>query len=734
MTIAATQAGMIMGTAAYMSPEQAAGKPVDRRSDIWSFGVVLYQMLVGKQLFEGETVSHTLADVLRAPIDLNQLPKETPRAIRDLLRRCLNRDARKRLRDIGDARIAIEETLSGAGEERDARDPSAAPPSRFARLPIAVAAVLGIALAALAVVHFREEPPAAPPMRFQIPVPEGNKLYKGMASTTGMSVSISPDGQRLAFTTIAADNQRLIWVRSLDSPEARPLTGSTGASNLFWSPDSRFIAYAASGFVKKIDVSGGPAQNVCPLPAAFGGGAWGPDGTILFGARGLPLMRVSEAGGSAVPVAMSSKAKTGSASALSGQPSFLPDGRHFLYGFWSPPSTQVEVFVGSLDAAPEQQSNQPVMTLPLGSVAVYASSPDPRWGYIVFDRDGSLMALPFDVRRLQPRGPPVLIADGVVSTGPGSISASSTGILAYRTGSAAKNESQLLWFDRQGRQLGQIGPPGAYSDLALSPDGKLVVVDYIVNGAFDHVSSAGTVRGIFSRLNPGDIKDYSGNAVSPDGRVAFTYAPGGAAGDIYVKSASGAGTAEPLVKSGTVKHPNHWSLDGRYLVYDDHTDEKQDLWVVPVTGDRKPIPFLATPADETDATFSPDTRWIAYSSDESGRREVYVQGFVPDHVPAAGVGKWQISAAGGAKPRWRRDGKELYYLAPNGDLMAVPVKSTATTLEPGVAAVLFQTRTRGYVPYDVAADGRFLINTVKEDEVNPLPMMVVLNWTAGLRK
>jgi hypothetical protein len=210
---------------------------------------------------------------------------------------------------------------------------------------------------------------------------------------------------------------------------------------------------------------------------------------------------------------------------------------------------------------------------------------------------------------------------------------------------------------------------------------------------------------------------------------------GGALGDIYVRLASGAGTAELLVKSATLKHTNHWSLDGRFLIYDDHTTQQQDLWIVPMTGDRKPIPFLVTPADETSGQFSPDTKWIAYSSDESGRREVYVQGFVPDHVPAAGVGKWQISTAGGDKPRWRRDGKELYYIARDGMMMAVAVKSTATTFEPGVAVPLFETHARGFAPYDVAPDGRFLINTVMENAAaNTSPITVVLNWTTGLKK
>jgi Tol biopolymer transport system component len=270
----------------------------------------------------------------------------------------------------------------------------------------------------------------------------------------------------------------------------------------------------------------------------------------------------------------------------------------------------------------------------------------------------------------------------------------------------------------------------------LTPDGKLATVETVnARGGYDHLWSVDVARGVFSRVNPGDVQDYAGSAISPDGRVAFTYAIDGAAGDIYVRAASGAGTPEPLVKSSTLKHPNHWSRDGRFIVYDDHTTQKQDLWIVALqsmTGERKPVPFLVTPADETSANFSPDTRWIAYSSDESSRREVYVQGFVTDPVPGPGVGKWQISTAGGDKPRWSRDGKELYYLSLDGKLMAVPVRSTAVTFEPGVGVPLFDVRTRGYTPYDVAVDGRFLINTA--DTTNAASITVLVNWTSGLRK
>lgn len=725
LTIRATQAGLIMGTAAYMSPEQAAGKAVDKRSDIWSFGVVLYEMLTGASLFAGETISHTLADVLRAPIELHELPQDTPGAVRDLLRRCLNRDVRSRLRDIGDARIAIEDALSGPESRPDGSTAFSPPQPRFSRISAAVAAVLALALAALAFVHFREQPAPAELIRFQIAKQEGQ---------LGNVSSVSPDGRRLAFSATGPDKRWAIWVRSLDTLEARRLAGTEGVGrnpSLFWSPDSRFIGFASGRQLKKVDASGGQPQSICDIDGFFAGGTWAPDGTILFATpspQGRSLMRVSEAGGAAVPLTLAS---TKGAPPL--YPSFLPDGRHFLYLLpTGSNSGQAGIYVGSLDAGDNTENTPPLATARFPNLVVFAPSPDPEFGYILYGRDDTLSGMPFDAKRLKPTGAAVPVAQGLPLDSGTTFSVSSNGVLSYRMGT--ETTSRLLWFDREGRRLGQVGQAGQWGGPKLSPDGKLLLVEELTNKGFGHLWTADPERGVFSRLNPGEAADYSGAAISPDGRVAFTYQIGGVAGDIYMKQASGAGAAEPLVQSPALKHPNHWSLDGKYIVYDEHSPMKQDLLVIPMTGDRKPVPFLVTPADETDAKFSPDSRWIAYSSDESGRREVYVQGFRPDHVPAAGVGKWRISPSGGSKPAWRRDGKELYYIA-SGMMMSVAVKSTATGLEPGVAVPLFQTNTRGALPYDLAADGRFLINTITEEDLAASgSLTVVLNWTAGLKK
>ena len=365
----------------------------------------------------------------------------------------------------------------------------------------------------------------------------------------------------------------------------------------------------------------------------------------------------------------------------------------------------------------------------------------------MFLREGSLLAQGFDGRS-QLKGDAIPIAEDVGNLGSyGWFSASSTGALAFRTGRASAATIELLWFDRQGKRLGQLGPRlERGTGVQLSPDGRRVVVtkgeSTTLSGALGNIQGTRTwtaelSRGIFSRLNQGEGTE-AGPAISPDGHVAFTSTLT-SVGDLYWMPAGGVAAPEPLlVKSPTVKHSNGFSPDGRFLIYDDHTAQRQDLWILPIEaspgGERKPIPFLVTQADETFGQFSPDGKWIAYTSDESGRPEVYVQGFAPDKVPAAAVGKWQISTAGGDKPRWRRDGTELYYIAPDRKMMAVPVK-LGPPFEPGVAVPLFDTRVTGFFPYDVSPDGRFLLYTPTEAEAPASsPVTIVLNWQAELKR
>jgi Tol biopolymer transport system component len=384
------------------------------------------------------------------------------------------------------------------------------------------------------------------------------------------------------------------------------------------------------------------------------------------------------------------------------------------------------LYVGSLDDKPEAQPSTPLV--PNVLVTAYMA------GYVLFVRDGTLVGQLFDMKRLQLGGEVIPIAENISGANFPEFSISTNGVLAFRNSGTAAT-SQLMWFDRHGKQLGVIGPKANYQNVvALSPDGKQLFVDpNDPKTGIPHLTVVDLARGVFTRLNPGEVPDFA-SAASPDGHVAFTYSTKGSLGDIYMTLANGAGTPELLVKSSTLKHPNHWSLDGKYMIYDDHhPTQAQDLWIVPMAGDRKPVPFLTTPADESDAAFSPDTKWIAYSSNEAGRREVYVRDFVPDRSPATGSVKLQISITGGAKPKWSRDGKELFYIDPNRKMMAVPVKAAEGKFEAGTPTALFDVNAAGYAPYDVTADGRFVISQLL-DEPTSSPITVVLNWVATLKK
>ena len=601
-------------------------------------------------------------------------------------------------------------------------------------MAVACAATLGF-------VHFRERPAVAAPVRFQILPPQ-----QTVFGTTGV---LSPDGRRIAFEAPGPDGRNLLWVRSLNALDARPLPGSEGASpGPFWSPDSRFLAFGVNGFpgrLKKVDASGGPPQTLCEYNGGFREGAWSAEGVVLFGAASTGLLRVSEAGGRPSPV---TKIDPSRAEIQHAGAAFLPDGRHFLYHRASRVPENRGIYLGSLDSTPENQSVTSLLAT--DSDPVYVPSSDSGGGLLLFLREGSLMAQGFDGRS-QLTGDAIPIAEDVGNLGSyGWFSASRTGALAFRTGRASAATVELLWFDRQGKRIGQLGPRLEYgaSGVQLSPDGKRVAVTKgeatIMSGALGSIQgtrawTAELSRAIFSRVNPGEGTE-SDALISPDGHVAFTSTLTlNAIGDLYWMPAGGVGAPEPLlVKSPTVKHPNGFSPDGRYLIYDDHSAQRQDLWILPIepspSGERKPIPFLVTQADETFGQFSPDGKWIAYSSDESGRREVYVQGFAPDRVPAAAVGKWQISTAGGDKPRWRRDGTELYYIAPDRKMMAVPVK-LGPPFEPGVAIPLFDTRVVGFHSYDVSPDGRFLLYTPSEAEAPASsPVTIVLNWQAELKR
>ena len=705
--MAATQAGLIMGTAAYMSPEQASGKAVDKRADIWSFGVVLWELLTGHRLFGGETVTLTLAEVLRGPIDFGQLPRETPAAIRGLLRRCLDRNPKNRLRDIGEARIAIEAALAGETIE-------SAPvlgETRRRWLAWGVAAALAVGMAPIAFRHFREKPPApAATVRFQIPAPEG-------------SLSLSPDGR---MATVGVGDR--LWVHSLESGESRDLAAGGGAT--FWSPDSRFIGYASDRKLMKIAAGGGAPQTVTDLRTGiWGGGAWNRDDVIVFGDRPVGLFRVPASGG--VPVQITALDPARHENSQYG-PSFLPDGRHFIYLRSSADEGKTAIYLGSVDAKPEQQSAQPLVTG--NSQAVYTPSADPSAGYLLLVRAGTLMAQPFDNRRLELKGQAAPVAERVSDIRSGAIwvyfSASANDVLAFPRSFAT--DRQFTWYDREGKVLGTIGEPGAYGAPELSPEGTRVAVTKLGAGAdsgniwlLDLSRGGASTRFTFgSRLDSYPVW-------SPDGsRIIFSSNRDGHY-NLYQKPANGGKDEELLLSSSEDKRATSWSRDGRFVLYQSTNPKtKNDIWVLPLEGDRKPVPFLITEFTEGQSRFSPDGHWVAYNSDESGRFEVYVRPFSMNSGGTAveAGGKWQISNGGGRMPRWRGDSRELYYHSVDGRLMAVEIATKPAFRAGNPQPLGLVTSTL----WDSAADGRRFLNLATKG--GSQPFTAVLNWQAGLKK
>jgi Tol biopolymer transport system component len=731
----ATQAGVLLGTAAYMSPEQAKGKAVDRRADIWAFGCVLYEMLTGKHAFDGETVTDTLAAVIKEEPDWSRLPAGTPIRVRVLLQRCLQKDPKQRLRDIGDARISLDEVLAGAPDASLAGASQAVVPRWHRTLPWAVAAAFAIAFAALGWVYLRgANTPAqtAELTRFEILVPEKTAL-----AANGV-FALSPDGRQLAFAATGSDGVQRLWIRSLDSLKARPLPGSESPAipPFFWSPDSRYIAFQSGGKLKKIDISGGAAESLCDVSGYAVGGSWNRDGVIIFGSGNAGLMRVSANGGSATPLTTldSSRKETDH-----GLPSFLPDGRHFIYLRLSSSPENNGVYIGSLDAKPDQQDSKRLVATDWGPA--YAPSSDANMGQLLFVRDGTLIAQPFDARRLELSGEPVTVAEQVGNfLDGGFFSASANGALAYRTG--AGGASQLTWFDRQGKILGTVGEPAVlYYTLALSPDGtRTAASEFDTQNEIQALWLLDLSRGRNTRFTFGPSSSLFGTWSPDGGRIIFASNPSGVA-DLYEKLASGVEDEELLLKSSENKYPTSWSRDGRFLLYwtPDPQTRKYGLSVLPFEGDKKPFPFLRTDFNNYDGHFSPDGRWVAYVSDESGRSETYVRTFSPDSSGAATDtgGKWLISTDGGTDPRWRADGKELYYVALDGKVMAVEVAATPG-FQASVPKILFQAPPQIDVttPYlwDVTADGKRFLFPAPAGQQGNAPFTVVLNWQAGLKK
>ena len=735
-----TGVGVILGTAAYMSPEQAAGKAVDKRSDLWAFGVVLMEMLTGQPVFKGETVSHVLAAVLKDEPEWTALPADTPAPIRRLLRRCLEKDRRRRLADAADARLEIDEARDLTGEAGNVN--VIAPQAKWQRaLPWALAAVLalGLVITVAMMIALRRGggmTPASGPVEFAIS-PQENTSFGGPSdggTGTATQVAVSPDGREIVFVA-GAQSAFQIWLRSVASQTLRPIPGTQGGTFPFWSPDSRSIGFFAEGKLKRVQIAGGPATVLCDAP--FGrGGSWNRENVILFAPEAPSntpgvggLMRVSSAGG--VPSVVTTR-DPAMIDLRHRWPQFLPDGRHFIYTEGErgggPQGKPSFIKLSSLDT--------PGVATTLFQTEFSASFGS---GHLLFARGDTLMAQPFDPDARQIQGDAFPVAQRVSREGSRYVgaSASANGTLVYALDSSMATRP-LTWFDRAGRALATLGDASPFLNLALSPDEKHVAVTLGTGGMDDReIWIIDVARNIRRRLtSPGSDRSP---VWSPDGtRIAFASQR---SGNTHMRQQLVNGTAgdQSLLDAQSRRGitPTSWSSDGRFMAYtvSGTFPRTYDVSVLPLVGDRKPFALLQNEFLEASAVFSPDGRWIAYSTDESGESNVYVQSF-----PGADK-KQRVSRDGGGQPVWRADGKELFYLGADGSLIAVPV-STTDQFEAGVPQSLFPTGARlnefgrfgddGHV-YAVTKDGtRFLVIGPRKSDAAPLT--VVVNWTAAIQK
>jgi len=700
LTLGSTKAGTILGTAAYMAPEQARGRPVDKRVYIWAFGAVFYELLSGRRAFQGDDVPDILGSVLKLDPDWKALPGDTPAHVQKILRRCLEKDRKRRIRDIGDVRLEL---------DMPAEEPASPAHSGtgLAKVAWIAAGVSILALAALAVAHFREPEPDQRVLRLSVTLPP---------NTLPGFLALSPDGRRLVVLLVGVGKSQL-WLRPLDAPEFQPLSGTDGARTPFWSADSRFIGFFADGKLKTIPAAGGPALNLCGETGLGAGGAWSRDGVIVFGSETGPLRRVNAAGGDCTPVL---KADPGERQSF---PEFLPDGKRFLYfrGINNEPSR------GVYAAALDNPSGRKLLS-DNSSVMFARPQAGSHNGHLLFLREGTLMAQSFDAEALQLLGDPFPVAtQASVSFTTPQVAASIAlnGTLAYLANRS--QEGQLTWFDRSGKELGKVGPHADQFGVSLSPDANVVAIARRNQGIWLY----DLVRGSETRFSTA----VPSTAIwSPDGsRVVLSPAGQG----LIIKPANGTGQEESLLKTSDRTPASDWSRDGRFLIYT-QIDAKAnaDIWYLPDPGkpDSKPVKFVGTDALESQGQLSPDGHWIAYVSAETGKQEVYIRPF------PIGTGQWKVSVNGGREPRWNRDGKELFFLelgAPDTRLLTVAIQPDAREgLRIGTPQKLFDFRGLGIVvqtnafAYSPHPDGkRFLVNA--QAETADPAINIITNWQAA---
>jgi len=729
LTAMGTEEGRILGTPTYMSPEQARGKPVDKRTDIWAFGCVLYELLTGKEAFRGETVSDTIAAVLEREPDWQVLPPATPAKIRDLLRRCLQKDSQRRLRDIGDALIEVEEALAA---------PALAEPSATVKgmralgrrgLIISVGTLMLVAVVSgLAIWNLKPAPipPPKPVSRLAITLPPGQLLA---VPETGPAVVLSPNGTHLAYVARQGGTQQ-VYLRAIDSLEARPIPGTevatVGASYTepFFSPDSRWLGFFAGGKLKKVPVSGGAALTLCDVPITPGA-SWGSQGIIILGNFAGPLQQVSDAGGTPQPLTRLEKGEI-----AHGWPELLPGGKAVLFAAGTSNNnwTTAQIAVQLIGTGERRNLNQG------GTQPRYAPS-----GHLLYTQGGTLMAVPFDPQRLTATGAAVPMVEGILRStedGDAQYSFSATGSLVYIPGAAQATQRRLVWVDRSGAEQTLAAPAHAYANPRLSPDSRRIAVG--ITEQENQVWLYDLSRETLTRLT------FQGNnnvapLWTPDGkRIAFISNKEGQR-NLFWQLADGSGGLERLTTSEYIHLRGSWSPDGQLLTFAEvNPTTGYDIWVLrlgdPSAGSgqiRKAQPFLRTSFNEGAPQFSPDGRWLVYFSDETGRNEIYVQPY-----PGPG-GKWQISTEGGKEPLWNRNGRELFYR--NGNKMMAVEIVTRPGFAAGKPRLLFEGKDEpspfSTPNYDVSPDGQhFLMLKPTEQAEAPTQINVVQNWFEELKR
>jgi Tol biopolymer transport system component len=701
-----------------MSPEQARGKIVDKRTDVWAFGCVLFEMLTGRKAFDGETLTDTVAAIVKNDPDWQTLPAGTSVAIRSLVSRCLRKDSMQRLRDIADARFQIEDALS-----QPVNLTANVKPARRAREWVGwIAAGLLLVAALLLAGRLLRSSPPTDAVSFPVFPPDGAAFSAAFNTTLSVpSFALAPDGRALVFSAETPGSRPMLWVRWLDDATARQLAGTEDAQDPLWSPDNRWIAFSAAGKLKKVPVSGGAVQTIAQTAIDFRGGTWGPDETILFAGGTEPILLVNAAGGQPQPVTIVGVPIAGR------NPFWLPDGQHFLYTLVAGVD-QSGVYVGSVNGMTKKA------LIPLNTSAVYAPP-----GYLLYVDGNALLGQALDVDRLELKGQSFLVAEhvGRNSAYMSAVSASRTGSIAYAA--PLSQTGHLTWMDRAGHSLGIVATPEAdYADFRLSPDETRLAASMVDrNTNTVEIWLTDLARNSTSRFAFGAAVTASA-LWSPDGsRLAFRANQKGLV-ELYQRSAAGGGNTQTMLRVETYRPilqtanlvATDWSPDGKQILFSAPSAASgNDLWLLALGEESRVVKFIDSPGEQMHGNFSPDGRLVAYTSNESGRFEVYVE-----TVPRSDR-KWAVSTNGGYEPRWRGDGREVYYLSQDRTLMAVAVEAGPSfgipkaMFQPHVSTTVIANRTH-YVP---SRDGqRFLVNVATD--VAPSPITVVINWTAALKK